>query len=252
MKTLGRPIVLAPLYWVAFVLCFVACGKEPSENHSPDSQQDTSTSTFSIGYNRRVYFSPGNLDIRGRLFVGREWEYGGYFGWGTGDAPGTTSMNNGDYRVFHDWGDYLGYVESGWRTMQKSEWEYMLLYRRDAEYKRGTGTVNGVHGMLLLPDRWQVPEGMVFSPGCISWEDNVFTREQWERMKEEGAVFLPAGDYIWNGAPPHEGASGLYWTATPVGDKEAYYVCFYDGRVYASVVNQRCFRLSVRLVRDVD
>ena len=81
---------------------------------------------------------------------------------------------------------------------------------------------------------------------------NTFDREQWERMKEEGAVFLPAGDYIWNGAPPHEGASGLYWTATPVGDKEAYYVYFFNGRVYASVVNQRCFRLSVRLVRDVD
>ena len=219
MKTLGRPIVLTPLYWVVFVLCFVACGKEPSENHSPDSQQDTSTSTFSIGYNRRVYFSPGNLDIRGRLFVGREWEYGGYFGWGTGDAPGTTSMNNGDYLVFHDWGDYLGYVESGWRTMQKSEWEYMLLYRRDAEYKRGTGTVNGVHGMLLLPDRWQAPEGVVFSPGCISWEDNVFTREQWERMKEEGAVFLPAGDYIWNGALPHEGPRACIGPPPPWGTR---------------------------------
>ena len=59
MKTLGRPIVLAPLYWVAFVLCFVACGKEPSENHSPDSQQDTSTSTFSIGYKKKGVFRTG-------------------------------------------------------------------------------------------------------------------------------------------------------------------------------------------------
>ena len=136
--------------------------------------------------------------------------------------------------------------------MEKAEWEYLLLYRKDAAFKQGTATVCGVHGMVLLPDRWQVPEGMVFSPGCISWEDNVFTREQWERMGGKGAVFLPAADYEWDSNPPHLGASGLYWTATPKGDKEAYYVCFYDGRVYASVVNQRCFRLSVRLVRDVD
>ena len=252
MKLLGRPIVLTPLYWVAFVLCFVACAKEPSENHSSDAQEDTSTSTFSISYNRKVYFAQGNLATHGRKFVLNPWDYGGYFGWGTGDKPGNNSMDNSQYPSFIDWGDYLNNAEEGWRTLEKSEWEYLLLYRKDAAFKQGTATVCGVHGMVLLPDRWQVPEGMVFSPGCISWEDNVFTREQWERMKQEGAVFLPAGDYIWNGAPPHEGASGLYWTATPVGDKEAYYVCFYDGRVYASVVNQRCFRLSVRLVRDVD
>lgn len=134
--------------------------------------------------------------------------------------------------------------------MGKSEWEYLLLYRKDAAFKRGTATVYKVHGMVLLPDRWQTPEGLVFSPGCISWEDNVYTREEWEQMQGEGAVFLPAADYDWDKNPPHPGESGLYWSATPKGDKEAYYVYFYDGRVYASVVNQRCFRLSVRLVRD--
>lgn len=252
MKTLRRLVVLAPLYWVAFVLCFVACAKEPTENHSSDAQEDTSTSTFTIGYNKRVYFAQGNLATHGRKFVLNPWDYGGYFGWGTGDKPGNNSMDNSQYPSFIDWGDYLNNAVEGWRTLEKTEWEYLLLYRKDATFKRGTGTVNGVHGMVLLPDRWQAPEGMVFSPGCISWEDNVFTREQWELMKVEGAVFLPAADYVWDSNPPHLGASGLYWTATPKGDREAYYVCFYDGRVYASEVNQRCFRLSVRLVRDVD
>ena len=252
MKTHRRLVSLSPLYWVVFFLCFVACGKEPSENHSSDSQEDTSTSTFSIGYKRKVYFAPGNLATHGRDFVLDPWDYGGYFGWGTGDKPGNNSMDNSQYPSFIDWGDYLNNAEEGWRTLEKSEWEYLLLYRKDAAFKQGTATVCGVHGMVLLPDRWQVPEGMVFSPGCISWEDNVFTREQWERMGGKGAVFLPAADYEWDSNPPHPGASGQYWTATPKGDREAYYVYFYDGRVYASVVNQRCFRLSVRLVRDVD
>ena len=161
-------------------------------------------------------------------------------------------MDNSQYPSFFDWGNYLNYAEAGWRTLGKSEWEYLLLYRKDAAFKRGTATVYKVHGMVLLPDRWQTPEGLVFSPGCISWEDNVYTREEWEQMQGEGAVFLPAADYEWDKNPPHPGESGLYWSSTPKGDKEAYYVYFYDGRVYASVVNPRCFRLSVRLVRDVD
>ena len=252
MKTHRGPIALAPLFWVAFVLCFVACTKEPSENNSSDSQEDTSTSTFSIGYKKRVYFAPGNLATRGRNFVLNPWDYGGYFGWGTGNKPGNNSMDNSQYPSFFDWGNYLNYAEAGWRTLGKSEWEYLLLYRKDAAFKRGTATVYKVHGMVLLPDRWQTPEGLVFSPGCISWEDNVYTREEWEQMQGEGAVFLPAADYEWDMNPPHPGESGLYWSATPKGDKEAYYVYFYDGRVYASVVNQRCFRLSVRLVRDAN
>lgn len=252
MKTHRRPIALAPLFWGAFVLCFVACTKEPSENNSSDSQEDTSTSTFSIGYKKRVYFAPGNLATRGRNFVLNPWDYGGYFGWGTGNKPGNNSMDNSQYPSFFDWGNYLNYAEAGWRTLGKSEWEYLLLYRKDAAFKRGTATVYKVHGMVLLPDRWQTPEGLVFSPGCISWEDNVYTREEWEQMQGEGAVFLPAADYEWDMNPPHPGESGLYWSSTPKGDKEAYYVYFYNGRVYASVVNQRCFRLSVRLVRDVD
>lgn len=132
-----------------------------------------------------------------------------------------------------------------------AEWDYVLVHRKDAELKRGTGTVNGIHGLILLPDRWKNSAGIVFSPGCISWNDNILSRAQWEQMQKSGAVFLPASDYEWATNPPHPGMSGLYWTATPKGDKEAYYVCFYEGRVYTSVVNQRCYRQSVRLVRDV-
>ena len=252
MNTLRRPIILSPLYWVAFVLCFAACDKEPSENHSLDSQEDSSTSTFSIAYKRRVYFAPGNLAEHGRTFVNNPWDYGGYFGWGTGNKPENNSMDNRDYAFFYDWGDYLYRAEFGWRTLGFAEWDYVLMYRKDAELKRGTGTVNGIHGLILLPDRWQNPEDIVFSPGCISWNDNKLSLAQWEQMQKSGAVFLPASDYEWADNPPHQGMPGLYWTATPNGDKEAYYVYFYEGRVYTSVVNQRCFRLSVRLVRDAN
>lgn len=244
---------LSPLFFV--VLLCAACHKELPEGNPSDTNADSiqdNTLAFSVSPVKKVYFSPGNLEVQGRMFVKNEWEYGGYFAWGTGEEPNNTSMDNSDYQTFHDWGDYLFYAEAGWRTLNMSEWGYVLVYRKDAELKKGTGTLNGIHGMILLPDRWSAPEGIVFSPGCVSWGDNVFNREQWERMKEGGAVFLPAADYVWNMMPPHLGASGLYWTSTPKGDTEAYYMCFYDGRVYPSVTNQRCYRQSVRLVRDVD
>ncbi len=261
MKTHRRLVSLSPLYWVVFFLCFVACGKEPSENHSSDSQEDTSTCTFSIGYKRKVYFAPGNLATHGRDFVLDPWDYGGYFGWGTGNKPGNTSLDNSQYPSFFDWGDYLNSVEAGWRTLKKSEWEYLLEHRKDAEFKRGIGTVHGIHGLILLPDNWSTPEGCTFSPGCISWNDNVFSSEQWEKMNMAGAAFLPASDHIWEGnvvfgevidPGPHLGEVGYYWSSTPFGSDKAYYMCFYDGLVYAADVQQRSYLMSVRLVRDVN
>lgn len=252
MNTFHRNNVIPLLYAGVLVLCFAACHKELPEDNPQETEQDTSTCTFSVSYLKKVYFASGNLATHGRTFVLNPWDYGGYFAWGTVNKPENNSMDNRDYASFYDWGDYVYRAEFGWRTLGFAEWDYVLMYRRDAELKRGTGTVNGIHGLILLPDRWQDPEGIVFSPGCISWNDNKLSRAQWEQMQKSGAVFLPASDYEWADNPPHPGMSGLYWTATPNGDKEAYYVYFYEGRVYTSVVNQRCFRLSVRLVRDAN
>ena len=261
MKTHRRHMVLSPLYGVVLVLCLAACNKERPEDPSSDSQQDTSTSTFSIGYERRVYFAPGNLAVHGRTFVNNPWDYGGYFAWGTGNKPENHSLENSQYPSFFDWGEYLYNAEVGWRTLKKQEWEYLLEYRKDAEFKRGIGTVAGIHGLILLPDNWSDPEGCTFSSGCISWNDNVFSREQWGKMKKAGAAFLPASDHIWEGnvvdgvvidPGPHLGEVGYYWSSTPCGSDKAYYVCFYDGLVYAADNQQRSYLMSVRLVRDAN
>ena len=261
MKTLRRHLILSPLYGVALFLCLVACNKELAETDPSGLEQDTSTSTFSIGYARRVRFAPGNLAVQGRTFVNNQWEYGGYFCWGTGNRPELNSLDNSEYPTFYDWGDYLYYAEAGWRTLKKSEWEYLLEYRKDAEFKRGLGTVAGIHGLILLPDNWLAPDGVTVSSGCISWNDNVFSPTQWDKMKKAGAAFLPASDHIWEGNTidgvvidpgPHLGEVGYYWSATPCGSDKAYYVCFYDGLVYAADIQQRSYLISVRLVRDAN
>ena len=63
--------------------------------------------------------------------------------------------------------------------------------------------VNGVYGMVLLPDLWLKPDGIVLNPdpdvfveGVNYYLNNVFTESQWAIMEEAGATFLPAAGYL--------------------------------------------------------
>jgi hypothetical protein len=67
-----------------------------------------------------------------------------------------------------------GNVVHKWRTMTSSEWEYLIHAtnhnqasgRPDAANKRGIGKVNGVCGMILLPDSWTLPSAQAFCSSC--------------------------------------------------------------------------------------
>lgn len=136
--------------------------------------------SFSVGEDREVVFAPGNLSEDGGSFVEHQWESGGLFGWGTGDRPSDTTDDWQAYVHFVDWGDC---VAGGWRTLTAEEWHYLLFERPDADEKRATGTVNGRHGLLLLPDEWEQPEGCPIGGQAEGWEDNSYTVGQWERME---------------------------------------------------------------------
>jgi hypothetical protein len=81
------------------------------------------------------------------------------FGWGTGDNPTNASTDNADYSTFVDWGNNMvsngGNAAGLWRTLTADEWMYIFHGRRDADQLIGTGTVNGVKGVILLPDKWE-------------------------------------------------------------------------------------------------
>ena len=64
------------------------------------------------------------------------------------------------------------------------------------QWKWGLGTVNGVQGMILLPDEW-AGSALVLTPeyGREQYANNVYTLEQWTAMEAGGAVFLPAAGY---------------------------------------------------------
>ena len=131
-----------------------------------------------------------------------------------------------------DWAVYNAISNGGnapgmWRNLSKDEWMYVTTNRANASDKLGTGTVNGVGGLILLPDSWTLPAGCTFTPGYSndqsSWDPNHYTVAQWAMMEAAGAVFLPAAGYRAGSKVDvgYIGKSGHYWSTTAIDAYQA-------------------------------
>ena len=189
------------------------------------------------------------------------------FGWGTsgynGKNPYMTSTSYSDYGdgsndiagTNYDWGVYNKISNGGnqaglWRTLTKDEWDYVISNRSDARYLRGTATVNGVNGLILLPDNWTLPTGVTFTYGEGGWSQNTYSASEWSKMEANGAVFLPAAGYRDGTGVNYVGSHGLYWSSSAYDDY-AYCLDFFSGGVGTAGNGHRNFGLSVRLVRGL-
>lgn len=187
------------------------------------------------------------------------------FGWGTsgGGTPTTppymTINNNGSIYggtsniagTDCDWGVYNKEVienndGKNWRTLTSAEWAYVFQGRTDASQKYGHGSVDGVNGMIILPDVWVLPSGLSFTAGDSSW--NSYTTDQWEKMEKNGAVFLPAAGYRDGASVYNVGSVGYYWSSTNYLSYGAYFVHFNSGGFNPSNASHRYDGYSVRLV----
>lgn len=223
---------------------------------------------FTISSNGdQVYFSKGNLQYKygtGWRFAEHQYDYistwntldwVNHFGWGTwgeGKNPLNTSTYNNDYLWSSDFcGTLTNASSTGWRTMTYTEWSYVFNTREGAASKKGHGNVNGVNGMILLPDDWTLPEGLSFTSGNSSWA-NVYNVEQWAQMEANGAVFLPAAGYRRYGTSfEYVGSYGNYWSSSYYSSDNAYFVYFYSGDLYPQNNYYRYNGSTVRLVRNV-
>lgn len=188
------------------------------------------------------------------------------FGYGTSGynnkSPYLTSASYNSYVdssiscTYYDWGTYNSIINGGnipgfWRNLEGSEWDYLINYRDGARERFGLGTVNGVNGIIILPDFWSKPTTLPdFVPGVASYA-NTYTAMQWEIMESHGAVFLPnAGNRIV-ARTVNTGSFGLYWC----GNKQSnavfnnIQISISQFAVYSSNPN---LGLSVRLVHDVN
>ena len=246
---------------------------------------------FSVSPTKKICFSQGNLqyqastntwrfaeyqyDIIGYANKNISSSYGGWidlFGWGTSgynkkDPYMISKVNvyygNGVHDIAgteFDWGVYNKISNGGnqtrlWRTLTNEEWEYVIKKRTDASSKIGIAKVNGVLGIILLPDSWILPTGLTFSSemsknisSATNKTTNIYTTTEWDRLNANGAVFLPttgtrSGTDISNDY-------GGYWSGSARGEYAADFLYFYNNYIELNYLNRSDGR-SVRLVRDV-
>ena len=235
------------LLMFASLLVFAGCERETDNPDTPVTPP-SGDGLFSVSEGKQVRFASGNLEydsINGYRFAAHQYDYGGYFGWGTGSNPTNTSTDWEDYPSFDDWGNHIA---GGWRTLTRDEWHYVIWDRAYATAKRGAATVCGVHGMILLPDNWS---GGTFHAAFNGWSTNVYDASSWAAMEDAGAVFLPAAGNRYGTGLDHVGSRGFYWSSTPYYEYDAFYMYFDDYSVDDGVYYLHwLYGLSVRLVQD--
>lgn len=232
---------------VCALALFTSCGKKSTQVVTDGIGE------FSVSANKKVTFSPGNLQYNpyydSWAFAEHQAFFAGVYNesistghdvwidlfcWSTSGNEDTkwgvtSTWDNEDFSGrFVDWGknEIVGYAPNTWRTLTEKEWEYLLYKRSNASSLCGIAQVMGVNGFVLLPDNWQWQSNIPFRSGIITTyiEDfsrfQTFTYEQWESLERNGAVFLPAAgdrlgtEYNWLSEAYRTDIYGKYWSAS--------------------------------------
>ena len=256
---------------------------------------------FSVSADKKVIFSQGNvqyqLSTNSWRFAEHQYDYVGsdnssigsqyysgwidLFHWGTGDNP-TEHTTSGGAFSYVDWGENK-FINGGnkagiWRTLSIDEWKYLFRQRENAESLWGHGKVNGVKGLIILPDDWLLPSGVSFKASTTrgyTWETNnggryyyhssdpllqqapgynmnSYSLADWEKMETNGAVFLPAAGYRRDGTEVREiGTDGDYWSNSFVSGSLFYEIMFTADMLGLGYYSSKYIGNSVRLVKDV-
>ena len=263
-------------------------------SQSVQIQDGAILAAFSVSDSTKVYFSQGNLQYQASTSTWRFAEhqydtigadnkniskkYDGWidlFGWGTSGFkskyPYMTTTNHIEYGVVrnkyaditdtkYDWGVYNKISNGGkskqWRTLTDEEWFYVIFKRNNALELKGSATINGIAGMILLPDNWTTPDGITFNSGMNGFSDNMYSISELSKMEANGAVFLPAAGqrsgtniegvgvfaYYWSSVADHRNLANNNFYAISIHFKNDYV-----GKCYG---RYRSKGQSVRLVRE--
>ena len=265
--------------FVSIVICIMVLLFAGCKPNNPNSNY--TAKAFSVSSSKQVYFSPGNLQYHP---ANNEWRfaenqtdyigdansncsstYSGWldlFGWSTSATHFgvSTSEDNDDYSgSFVDWcTNKIGNdAPNTWRTLTYDEWNYVVFNRPNASSLKGVAQVNGVNGLILLPDNWTCPAGVTFKSGFHNNSGvdfyaayQTFTAAEWSKLESSGAVFLPAAGFRYGSNVYYVQDCGNYWSAAEFYGNNAYSLGFYsdEAGMYGST---RAGGLSVRLVKDL-
>ena len=217
----------------------------------------------------------GTVDLFGWVGASSTWTGAAQYGISNATATSSTDTygNVEGEALKSDWGTQAisnggGTANSGWRTLTKDEWEYLLFTRlsgstvenmMNARYTCATiNTDNGsggVKGLILFPNNITIAQNEVTKWGTInnhsSWDYcTKCTSAQWTALAAKGCVFLPAAGDRFNGTNvSNDGPQGLYWSSSSYTSSAdpAYCIKFNSDNLYADYY-YRFYGLSVRLV----
>ena len=204
---------------------------------------------FTVDANgKKVHFSQANLRNKNGsyYFFDNQWDCFG---------------SNAD--LFH-W-DAIANCPSDFYVLSKDEWWYMLKTRPNAYKLFAHATVNGVNGLILLPDNWKTPDDIQlttdYQMGIVwdeydtrykhsetdynGYEQNIYDNKKWKVLEYAGAVFIPTTWSI---------NSGWYWTSSDADDK-AYALGYSNyNLILTYLINPtaKSDYASFRPVRDLD
>ena len=225
-------------------------------------------------------FAPNQWDTIGANNRNISSSYSGWidlFGWGTSGYSNkypymTSHTTNLDYGngannisgTNYDWGVYNAIYNpktqttdapGTWRTLTNAEWSYLIDTRSTTSGIRyAKATVNGVAGLIIVPDNWSATTYALNSTNTsgAAFNANVLTAAQWATFFENaGCVFLPAAGRRLGTSVSDVGSRGDYWsTTTESFHNDALLLSFEGGGgVYSSMIHYRYYGWSVRLVR---
>ena len=255
---------------------------------------------FTVGSDKQVYFSQGNLQYQASTstwrFAEHQWDFVGdanaliasdysgwidLFGWGTSGynhganyyQPYSTSTDYQDYYAYGsytynlyqqtgraDWGYNAisngGNVENFWRTLTNNEWGYVFKTRSTSSGERyAKATVDGVAGVILLPDDWSTSYHSLTSTNTANanYTTNNISSSDWTNdFEAHGAVFLPAAGRRYGTTLYDVGGRGDYWSSSYLSNNNSYYVYFISSSLNPQDNNERPNGYSVRLVKDAN
>jgi hypothetical protein len=187
--------------------------------------------------------------------------------YGYGPSTNMPSPNLTGSSANYDWGIYNAISNGGnqagqWRTLTgrgSGEW-YYIFNTRSASTVNGVANaryakakVNSVQGVILFPDEYTHPGGVVQPVGInetgnAGWTGNNYTANDFGLMEQQGAVFLPAAGYRGATSVYSVGSSGDYWSASYCNSHCAYYVDFAGSNLVTNYYIMHHYGHSVRLV----
>ena len=161
-------------------------------------------------------------------------------------------------KCFFTFEDVQAISVTEWHVLDKDEWTYLLVTRdagrAPADQRNGIGTVNGIHGLIIIPDNWIQPSGVPALTGGVSeeWNTNSYNATQWAAMEAAGAAFLPAAGYSTDGIHAvDQGSDGTYWSITESNTANGYAMQFVLTVIHDLQPKDKSCYYSVRMAKTL-